>query len=293
MRVILIFLLLGISNFTFSQNITEVKDFGENKGNLKMYTYIPKKLNYNRSASLVVVVHGCTQSAELISNETGWNKLADSLNLVILYPEQKLVNNTAKCYNFYLGYKAKKDKGEVASIKQMIDYSLTNYNIDSSKIFITGFSSGGGISNAMLNAYPTLFNAGALFAAPSTLFNPNTETPKNQPKIAILQGSQDMIVVKSNSKRILNQWIKKNKIDETKFTLTKEYLEHPLLTAKHFYNTNNILKIVLIMAQDVKHKVMISPGKAINRGGKLDYHTIDINFHSTYWVADFFGLTAQ
>ena len=74
--------------------------------------------------------------------------------------KQKIINNIARCYNFYLGYKAKKDKGEVASIKQMIDYSLKNYNIDSSKIFITGFSSGGAISNAMLNAYPKLFNAG-------------------------------------------------------------------------------------------------------------------------------------
>ena len=72
----------------------------------------------------------------------------------------------------------------------------------------------------------------ALFAAPSTLFNPNSEAPKNQPKIEILKGEKDMIVPKSNSKRILDQWIKKNDFDETHYKLQEEYLDHPLLTAK-------------------------------------------------------------
>jgi hypothetical protein len=41
---------------------------------------------------------------------------------------------------------------------------------------------------------------------------------------------------------------------------------------------------------DLKHKVMISPGSSIQKEGKPDFHTIDLNFHSTYWLALFFGL---
>ncbi len=294
MRALVLFILSLVSISLIAQeNLTEIKDFGKNKGNLKMYTYVPENLDHNKKIPLVVVIHGCTQSAKMIASETGWNKLADSLNFIVVYPEQKIINNTAKCYNFYLGYKAKKDKGEVASIKQMISYSINNYNIDSSKIFITGMSSGGGISNAMLNAYPTLFNAGALLAAPSTLFSPNTESPKNQPRVAIIQGAKDMVVPKSNSKRILKQWLIKNQFNETDFTLNEEYLNHPLLSAKQYYNTEKQLKIILLIAEDIKHKVMISPGKAIDHGGKMDVHTIDVNFHSTFWIANFFGLTAQ
>ncbi|PCI94499.1 MAG: hypothetical protein COB15_13980 [Flavobacteriales bacterium] len=278
----------------FSQNdLTEIKPFGENKGNLKMFHYIPENLDYNKSIPLVVVIHGCTQSANLIASETGWNKLADSLNLIIVYPEQKLINNIAKCYNFYLGYKAKKDKGEVASIKEMIHYTRKNYNIDSSKIFITGFSSGGAISNAMLNAYPKLFNAGALFAAPSTLFNFNKEIPTEQPRVAIIQGDKDMIVPKKNAARILNQWIKKNELSDTTFVLNKDYQNNPLLSSKYFYTPQKVLKIIIIAAEDVKHKLMIVPGEPISRGGKMDFYTTDINFHSTYWVTRFFGLVKE
>jgi len=279
------------SSSLFSQNnLTQIKDFGDNAGNLKMYTYIPNNLNTNKSVPLVIAIHGCTQSAKMIASETGWNKLADSLNFIVIYPEQKLINNIAKCYNFYLGYKAKKGKGEVASLKEMISYVRKNYNIDSSRISITGFSSGGAISNAMLNSYPKLFNAGALFAAPSNLFNPNKDSPENQPKVVIIQGDKDKIVPKGNADRILNQWIKKNEFVDTNYTFNRTYLGNSLLIAKHFYNTKQELKIILIAGKGIKHKIMISPGEAINHGGKLDYHSIDINFHSTYFVANFFGL---
>ena len=153
---LIVFVLISFLGFTQS-DLLRVEDFGENKGNLKMYTYIPKQLNTEKPVPLVFVLHGCTQSAEQIKNETGWNKLADSLNFIVVYPEQKQINNAAKCFNFYIGFKAKKDKGEVASIKQMIDYCFKNYYVDSSNVFITGMSAGGGMSNAMLNAYPETF----------------------------------------------------------------------------------------------------------------------------------------
>ena len=255
-----------------------------------MYQYVPAELDTSSAVPLVVVAHGCTQSAALIAKETGWNKLADSLNFMVIYPEQKQINSLAKCFNFYIGYNSKKDKGEVASIKNMLDFTLKTHNIDSSKIFITGFSAGGAISNAMLNAYPTLFNAGALFSAPSNLFKPNTKQSTDQPKVAIIQGSKDLIVPKGNANRIVQQWTKKNQIPDSNFTVREKYFDHPMLFAKEFYNANQELKIISITAKDLKHKLMISPGTPIHKGGVLDFHTVDFNFHSTYWTAQFFGL---
>lgn len=294
LRAKLFILVFLLSCAVFAQKrLTKIETFGKNQGNLKMYTYIPENLNNNGRVPLVVVVHGCTQSAEMIANETGWNKLADSLNLIIVYPEQKQINNATKCYNYFIGYKAKKDKGEVASIKQMIDYSLSNYFIDSTKIFITGFSSGGAISNAVLNAYPELFNAGGLFAAPSNLFNPNKDVPNKQPRVAIIQGEKDMIVPKSNAEKILKQWLKKNELIDSNYVLKEDYLNNPLLTAKQYFTSDKKLKIITIQAEGIKHKIMISPGKSVKRGGKTDFHTKDVNFHSTYWLAEFFGLISH
>lgn len=290
MKNLLVIFLLFLSTYGISQSdLSRIENFGENKGNLKMYTYIPKKLNTSKPVPLVFVLHGCTQSAEEIKNETGWNKLADSLNFIIVYPEQRQINNAAKCFNFYIGFKAKKDKGEVASIKNMLNYSFKNYYIDSSKIFITGMSAGGGMSNAVLNAYPKLFNAGVLVAAPSNLFNANKDII--QPRIAILQGDDDKIVTPRNAIKIKEQWLKKHQIDTTNIEVKKDYLNNPLLTAEYFYNAEKEVKIITIMAEGIRHKLLIKPGNKISEGGIMDKHTQDVNFHSTYWIAQFFGLT--
>lgn len=278
-------------NLSAQNSLNSELHFGENVGNLRMYTYTPSNLDSTKKHPLVIVIHGCTQSAEKISNGTGWNKLADSLNFMVLYPEQKSINNIGKCFNFFIGFRAKKDKGEVASIKEMIDYTVKNHNIDSSQIFITGMSAGGGMSNALLNAYPELFNSGALLAAPSTLVEDVNDSASHIPRIAILQGEADPIVPKKNAERILDQWTKKNNFKPKAFKLKENYLNNPLLTAKYYYNNNGQLKIVALNAKIVKHKLLIDPGEDIKHGGEMIPHTEDINFHSTYWIADFFGLT--
>src|SRR5256714_9284869 len=42
-------------------HLTELTGFGSNPGALRMFAHVPKKLT--RSPALVVVLHGCTQSA--------------------------------------------------------------------------------------------------------------------------------------------------------------------------------------------------------------------------------------
>ena len=73
--------------------------------------------------------------------------------------------------------------------------------------------------------------------------------------------------------------------------LKKDYLNNPLLTAEYFYNTEKEVKIISITASGIRHKLLIKPGDKISEGGILNTHTQDVNFHSTYWIAQFFGLT--
>ena len=56
---------------------TPVTSFGTNPGNLNMYSYAPTALPAN--APLVVVMHGCTQTATQYASESGWNVLANHI----------------------------------------------------------------------------------------------------------------------------------------------------------------------------------------------------------------------
>ena len=152
-------------------------------------------------------------------------------------------------------------------------------------------SAGGGMSNALLNAYPKTFNAGALLAAPSIVVEDINNSSTHIPRIAILQGKEDKIVPKKQADKILDQWVKKNQLDTNQVELHETYLDNPLLTAKYYFNDEQELKIITLNAKAVAHKLLIDPGEDILHGGKLITHTQDVNFHSTYWIADFFGLT--
>ncbi len=65
---------------------TNVTSFGSNVGNLNMYSYAPSSLPTN--ASLVVVLHGCSQTASQYATESGWNTLANQYQFYTVYPEQ-------------------------------------------------------------------------------------------------------------------------------------------------------------------------------------------------------------
>src|ERR1700752_3422404 len=83
---------LCLSGLLFSQeDLEQIKSFGSNPGNLKMFVYNPD--NGSEKVPLVVVLHGCTQTAKTCAEQTGWNKLAKKHQFYVLYPEQILINN--------------------------------------------------------------------------------------------------------------------------------------------------------------------------------------------------------
>lgn len=270
---------------------TRVKKFGENRGNLKMYTYVPQNLDTSKESPLVVVLHGCSQSARKVAAATDWNKLADSLNFIVLYPEQRRINNMSKCFNYFLPFMARKDQGEVASIKQMIYYTIEENKIDRSRIFVTGLSAGGAMAHALLNAYPKLFNAGALLGTPSTLIE-YASIDSIQPRVLILQGEKDPLAIKSNGERLIKKWCKKHGINPNEFVFTDNIEANPLLSTRSFYKDKNKV-IEFLFLKNVGHALPINPGKDIKHGGKKGLFTTNIGFFSTYYIADFFGLVGE
>jgi poly(3-hydroxybutyrate) depolymerase len=80
--------------------LLEVTAFGSNPGELRMYSYVPAGLPAN--APLVVVLHGCTQSAASYNKGSGWSTLADRYGFaLLLLPQQQWNNNPLRCFNWF------------------------------------------------------------------------------------------------------------------------------------------------------------------------------------------------
>jgi len=210
--------------------LSDVVDFGPNPGALRMRVYRPVDLP--KRAPLVVVLHGCRQTAEGYAAGAGWLTLADRFGFAVLCPEQTSTNNPYCCFNWFEPGDATRDHGEASSIRQMIEWMLTDGRLDRKKVFVTGLSAGGAMTNVMLAAYPEVFAAGAPIAglpfgaasdareAFGAMFQGVRHAPQvwgdfvrgasayrgPWPKVSVWHGDADTTVKPDNGEAVALQW---------------------------------------------------------------------------------------
>jgi len=285
-----IFVLLTVFSLLHALPLEKVLDFGDNPGKLRMFTYVPGTINGEKDIPLVLILHGSGQSAKVLAAASGFNKLADSLGFIALYPDQPFYNNLLTSFSFYIPGKMMKDRGETASIRNMISYMCDNYPIDRDKIFITGMSAGAAMANVMLNAYPELFAAGALFAAPSNLYEDINPDRRHKPRIAVIHGDVDMTVLPKHADKIVSQWLDFFNLDPDDRKVSENYLDHSLLRLSS-WPAEGEPQLVRLDLLKTGHILLVDIGNGIKEGGQYSLFTQDKDFHLPYWICEFFGLT--
>jgi poly(hydroxyalkanoate) depolymerase family esterase len=210
--------------------LADLDAFGSNPGQLRARTYIPKGLPAR--APLVVVLHGCTQTAHAYDHGSGWSSLADRHGFALLFPEQLRANNPNLCFNWFVPGDSRRDEGEPLSIRQMIETVAVAHEIDRQRIFITGLSAGGAMTSVMLATYPELFAGGAIIAGlpygcaktmPEAFERMRAGSGQTEselhalvrgasdhagpwPRVSIWHGSADHTVHPANADALLRQW---------------------------------------------------------------------------------------
>jgi feruloyl esterase len=204
--------------------------FAPNPGNLRLFLHVPRGLK--AGAPLVVVLHGCGQSASAYGVEAGWWQLAEEMGFALLAPEQKAVNNPNTCFDWFNPEDISRGGGEAASIAAMIQTVVETYSLDKKRIFITGLSAGGAMTAVMLATYPELFAGGGIVAglpfgvalnvrdALEAMRSAPLKTPREWgdavraaspwrgpwPKISIWHGALDTTVNINNAQASVAQW---------------------------------------------------------------------------------------
>jgi poly(hydroxyalkanoate) depolymerase family esterase len=318
MRYVLqLFILFIISlNNSFGQEaktLTEISDFGNNPGNLKMFVHANRPQDANK-IPLVVVLHGCGETAKAVSKLTGWNKLSDINDFIVLYPQQKLLNNPNLCFNWFIDHDIEKGKGECESIFQMISFAMEHYPIDSSRIFITGLSAGAAMSVVMAATHPELFKQAAIFAGGAyklathgvqAIFgkkyisreelvtdvkeqNPGYEG--QYPSLIIYQGLNDPIVNYKNAAALVNQWTGINKCDTIPDKTEPAFMGMEDISRKEYADSSGKATVILYEINHLGHRLLVKPGEKEDEGGQTGIFGVDRGFHSTYQTAKDFGI---
>jgi poly(hydroxyalkanoate) depolymerase family esterase len=192
-----------------------------------MLSYAPDGLP--AGAPLVVVLHGCGQSAEDYATGAGWTTLADQKGFAVLAPQQTAGNNPNRCFNWFSPGDIQRGEGEAASIAAMIACIVRRDNLDAKRVFITGLSAGGAMTMTMLATYPDLFAAGAVIAglpygvahgvmqamtamqqgdhrSPAELAQLIPPNLDRYPRLTVWHGGADHVVSPENAEAIVAQW---------------------------------------------------------------------------------------
>ena len=284
--------------------------FGSNPGNLRMFVYRPPSLADN--PALVVVLHGCTQTAAGYDLGAGWSTLADRYGFVLLFPEQQRSNNPNGCFNWFQPAHSQRDRGEPLSIRQMIEKSITDHGIDRRRIFATGLSAGGAMTSNMLACYPEVFAGGAIIAglpygAATTVqqaFQSMYQSPTRSapewgnlvrkasphrgpwPRVSVWHGNADKTVIPLNAREIIKQWTNLHDLPMSPSVKTKvDGFPREVWT-----NEAGDELIETYAITDMAHGTPLAIGEVEGACGAPGPFLLPVGISSSYHIAKFFGI---
>jgi poly(hydroxyalkanoate) depolymerase family esterase len=294
-----------------ASRLVEVRDFGSNPGNLRMFSFVPQQLQSSRA--LVVVLHGCGQTAAGYNHGAGWSTLAKHYGFALLLPEQVASNNANRCFNWFSPEDIAREGGEAASIRQMIARMVRDHHIDQRRIFVTGLSAGGAMTSVMLATYPEVFSAGAIIAglpygvasnmreALTDMRAQATRSPRKLgdlvrkashhkgpwPRLSVWHGSADRVVHPRNADEIVKQWLDLHHLPSQ--PMSEGVVDgHP---HQLWWNADGETVVESYLITDMAHGTPLGIADNDQRYGVRGAFLIEAGISSSYHIAKFFGLT--
>jgi poly(hydroxyalkanoate) depolymerase family esterase len=182
-------------------------------------------------------LHPCGGSAQQWYSGTKLPSYANTGGFIVIYPQTTKYSNCWDVQN--AGSLTHGGSGDATGIISTVNYTLTKYNGDPTKVFVMGASSGAMMANVMVGSYPDVFEAGAAYSgvafacfagsnAPPTPFSANQtcaqglqHTPEQwaqfvknaypgytgkRPRFQVIHGLADTLVRPQCGYEQLKQW---------------------------------------------------------------------------------------
>ncbi len=123
--------------------------------------FVPTTYTGQDAVPLVMVLHGCRQTEVNMINETRFKDLAERDNFIVVYPFITSYDGLrdTNCWGFFLDQHIHKGAGEVEDLHQIALEVEAEFKIDPNRRYVTGLSSGAGMSVALAVAQSAYFAA--------------------------------------------------------------------------------------------------------------------------------------
>jgi poly(hydroxyalkanoate) depolymerase family esterase len=187
----------------------------------------PHGVKFGERRPLMVMLHGCGQDAKGFAMCTRMNRVAAREGFLVLYPEQDLLANAQRCWNWF-DTRSGRAYGEAELIMKAIDQVCLFHAVDRSRIALAGLSAGASMAALLVTRHPDRFRAvvmhsgippgtahstvsaiGAMHGVRATkaLNGPPFAAPRvTWPPLLVIHGAVDAVVSSNNGRAAVQVW---------------------------------------------------------------------------------------
>lgn len=204
-------------------------------GSFPYFVFTPDTYTAETPVPLLVMLHGCSQTALDFATGTGMNLLAEQHGFVVVYPQQVRAANQGLCWNWFLPAHQRRGSGEparIAGIVEQTQQDITPWTIDPARIYVAGLSAGAAMAIILGATYPDVFAAigvhsGLEYQAATSVsqglqaMRRGGPDPDRQGSAAfeamgalsrvvptiVLHGTADAVVAPVNGEQVIQQWM--------------------------------------------------------------------------------------
>jgi polyhydroxybutyrate depolymerase len=186
---LLIFVLAGLTTFA-QQNISD--SLPHQNYQRQYIVHLPPGYNSNSPTPVVIVLHGGSGNYQSVQGFTQMNFVSNQNDFLAVYPQG--IGNAPPGYSWADGRNTTADQAgidDVGFMSKLIDTLYYDYNIDTNRVYICGFSNGGFMTQRLACEIPELFAAvGGLGCSMDTNLI-QTCTPNQAVPMAYFSGTAD------------------------------------------------------------------------------------------------------
>lgn len=114
---------------------------------------------------LLLLLHGCKQSPEIILEGTRLDQVAVAKNFYVIAPEQTVFENYDHCWNWFLSHEQNRSSfNQMGQLIAGIQTMILTAQVDPEQIYLAGMSAGGVMGHNLASCYPDVFRGAALSA---------------------------------------------------------------------------------------------------------------------------------
>ena len=134
---------------------------------MSYWLYLPQrgKASASKPMPLVVMLHGCTQTAPEFAQGTNMNALAQRKGFAVLYPQQLLSIDANRCWRWYQR-STQQGGGEAALVAGMLTEVVSRHALDASRVYLAGMSAGAALAHIIALRYPHYIAAVGMHSGP-------------------------------------------------------------------------------------------------------------------------------